>query len=310
MTSAIQDNVIFKAKSKQAFVIKILGELLCNTLDFSQFTVNERGIFLLQSDTYRNRLVDISLYRENFTVYKCTREINFLINSNKFYKLLKNIKKKDSITISINEQNEDDPMILGICVEQSDNNNKLITNIRISPYQPAIIEAPTGYSNPNIMSGKEFQSIKNLHHTSDTMTVATKGEHIRFIVSNDDRHDRKLEIGNENDEENKSCPLYSKTFKTEYITSLCKCAGQSGNIQVFLTEDLPLKIKLKAGDLGDISVFIKSREMLKEEEDDEYLANDNEDQEEEEDTAQLIDRLSLNEEERRLRRGRQKRTST
>lgn len=306
------ENIIFKAKSKEAFVIKILGELLANTLSFSQFTINDKGIFLLQSDEHRNQLIDIGLYKENFVNYRCAKpEINFLINSTKFYKLLKSIKKKDSVTITIMESSEDEPMTLGICVEQSDNSNKLTTNIRISSYQPEIMEPPQGYENPFIMSGKEFQSIKNLHHSSDTMVVTSRGEYIRFSVSDDDRHDRRLEVGNENDEENQEYTPCSRSFKTSYITSLCKCAGQSGNIQVFLSEDLPLKIKLRAGNLGDISVYIKSKELISEENDDRLISDNENDYILPNDVSSHVssselEQLTLEDKERHPKRGRQK----
>ena len=42
---------IFQAKTEEAFVIKILGELLANRLQFAYFKVNENGIFLLQTDS-------------------------------------------------------------------------------------------------------------------------------------------------------------------------------------------------------------------------------------------------------------------
>jgi hypothetical protein len=158
------------------------------------------------------------------------------------------------------------------------------------------------------MSGKEFQSIKNLHHSSDTMSVTTRGEWIRFLVTDDDRHDRKLEVGNNGqDDENREYQSCSKTFRTSYITSLCKCAGQSGNIQVFLSEDLPLKIKLKAGNLGEISVYIKSLEMISEEDDDAYVSGQSN---EEDEKAHLIEHLSLDDDDIKPRRGRQKRTMT
>jgi len=270
------ETIIFKAKTKEAFVIKVLGEVLSNTLRYSHFIINNKGISLIQPDEKLTQLLEISLNKENFMLYKCHRDINFSINSSNFYKLLKNIKKKDSITISISESSNDaDSMTLGICVEQPDNNNKLTTNIRIQTYQPQVFETPTGYDIPVIISGKEFQSTKNLHHTSDKMYVYSKGQFIRFAVYDDDRHDRKLEVGNENDEENRDCPSYLKTFNTSYITSLCKCAGQSGNIQVFMNEDLPLKIKMKAGNLGDISVYIKNHEMIADEDDETYLEEKN-----------------------------------
>ena len=270
--SEVSGRQIFKAKTKEAFVIKIIGELLANTLTHSQFTINNNGIFLFQANEPENQLVEISLYKEAFgSNFKCIKDINFLINSTTLYKLLKNIKKKDSISITITENEEDESMTLGICVEPPDNNNKLTTNIRIASYQPTIMEPISGYENPVVMSGKEFQGTKNLQHSSDTMFIQSKGEYIKFSVCDDDRHDRKLEVGNIDDEDNRDCSLYSKTFKTAHITSLCKCAGQSQSIHIYLNDDLPLKIKMKAGGLGDISVYIKSLEMIADEADEDFL---------------------------------------
>ena len=54
-----------------------------------------------------------------------SKKIYIGINLNHFHKMLKSIKKKDSITLFINNDNEDE-LKLGICVEQSDENNKVL----------------------------------------------------------------------------------------------------------------------------------------------------------------------------------------
>jgi hypothetical protein len=264
---------IFKAKVKQAVVIKNLGELLNTTLTYSNFTVNNKGIYLLQPDERGYQLFDISLNKNKFSFYKCTKDITFQINSSNFYKLLKNIKMKDSLTLTISENTEDEIMSLGICVEQpGSNNNKLTTNIRITPYHPALFEdLPTGYENPVVITGKEYQSTKNLQNTSEIIFITSKGEYIKFFAFDKDRHDRKLEVGNENDEESKNSKLYKASFNMNNITALCKCAGQSGSVQIYLHEELPLKITMTAGELGEISVYIKSREMIADEDDENYL---------------------------------------
>jgi hypothetical protein len=38
--------------------------------------------------------------------------------------------------------------------------------------------------------------------------------------------------------------------------------GGAGNIQIWMHPDLPMKIKIKAGTLGDVSIYIKSKELL------------------------------------------------
>ncbi len=276
------NNCIFRAKTKEAFVIKILGELLSNTLRFSQFLVNDKGIFLLQSDSKKEQLIDLALYKENFNIFKCNRPILFYVNSGNFYKMLKSIKKKDSITMFIEDTGEEN-LKLGICVEQEEN-NKVTTFIRINNYQPEEFDRPDGYESPIIMNNKEFHKLKNLHNFSKTLWITSKADFIKFYCDGGDLYYREVTIGNENDEDNRHYDKeYKCSFNTTYITGLTKCAGQSGNVQIFVHEDLPLKIKLKAGNLGDISIYIKSKEMIQDEadeadvemEDDEEMLNEN-----------------------------------
>jgi hypothetical protein len=56
---------------------------------------------------------------------------------------------------------------------------------------------------------------------------------------------------------------YEQTYNTQSITQLTKCAGQSGNtVHMFIQRDLPLKIKMRAGNLGDLLIYIKSKEIV------------------------------------------------
>ena len=156
---------IFKAKTKQASVIKILGELLNNTIKFSPFCINEKGIFLTQQDAKNEQLIDIALYKENFSSYKCEKQLKFIINSQHLYRMLKSIKKKDGIILFITEEDE---YMLGFSIEQSEENNKITKYIRTSEARIDIIQKPEGYDNPIITTSKEFQRMKTLHNFSKT----------------------------------------------------------------------------------------------------------------------------------------------
>lgn len=266
---------IFSAKTREAFVIKILGELFSNTLKYVPFKFKENGIFIQQTDNKKEILLDISLNKEQFDSYKCIRPVSFEVNSIHLYKMLKSIKKKDRITLFITEE---DPLRLGICVEQSDENNKVTTYIHITYTQPEVIGRPEGYENPIIMSNKEFVKMKNLHNISKNLTISSKPGFIKFFCDGGDIYSREIVIGNEDDEENKYISiLYKQNFTTSHITTLTKCAAQSGNIQVYINNELPIKIKMKAGNLGDILVFIKSKELIQDEQYEEDMGLKDED---------------------------------
>lgn len=287
---------IMKAKTREGFALKTISELLSNQLKFPPFNVNSDGIYLRATDQKRTVLIDLELPRENFIVFKCPKPIHFVVNSGHFYKLLKAIKKKDSVTLFINERQ---PMQLGICVEQNDETgDKVTTYINITYIQPEIIALPEGYGQPIIETSKRFQKLKTLHSigASEMKATVIGNSAIRFFVNGKNLFSREITIGEEPDDDEDVSESYTQTLATAHITQLTKCAGQSGNIQIYHHEELPMYIKMRTGTLGSLSVYIKSKELIEqlEEEDDEEVA---EQDEQEEETTTATARLAIEDDE-------------
>ena len=259
-------NYLFRAKTKEsdAFVIKVLGELISNVVKWAPFTVNEKGISLNQRDERNEQWIEVLLNKENFHVFKCEQPINFLVNSMTFYKMLKTIKKKDTINIFITA---DDPLRLGITVEQATEKNKVTTYIKISYNRPEDIQLGNdimSYTKPLIISSKEFQKMKILHAISKEIKLFSNNGELKFLCDAGEIYSRELIINTEDDDETDSLPNnYEQTYNTQCITQLTKCAGQSGNtVHLFIQRELPLKIRMRAGNLGEMIIYIKSKEML------------------------------------------------
>ena len=157
--------IIFKCKTTEGFLIKILAELLQNNIKTACFVISKDGISLRMMDHHKKILIDTNLYAENFSVYKfklnAPRSIG--LNLNHFYKMLKNIKKKDSIQLFINDEF---PTDLGIKVIPKENNRTTTSTIKILNLQNLDIDIPgvlNGYGKCVIVSSSEYQkTIKDI----------------------------------------------------------------------------------------------------------------------------------------------------
>lgn len=260
--------ITFKCKTGEAYHIKILAELLTNNLKTGCFEVSEDGIILRMFDHHRKTLVDLSLLSENFSMYKFKNEHKFCmgLNLNHFHKMLKSVKKKDSLELFIGLE---DITELGIKTIPKENTRITTSGIKIQTIQNLDIDVPMGYGKPVIVPSSEFQKMcKDLSSIGSTnITVVAKNFYIEFIADADGILKRKVVFGeptgpdedDSDDEDNE----YRATFATDQLTRITKLAGLSGTMQIFpATSHLPLLFRSSVGSLGKISIYVKSTELV------------------------------------------------
>ena len=103
------------------------------------------------------------------------------INLTHFHKMLKSIKKKDSLLLFIDE---DDSTNLGIRVIPKENNRVSTSYIKIQNQQNIDITLPTGYNNPIIVPSTEYQKMcKEMVNISNTIKIVSKSSFIKFVKS-------------------------------------------------------------------------------------------------------------------------------
>ena len=148
--------ITFKCKTGEAYYIKVLAELLTNNLKTGCFEVCNDGIKLRMFDHHRKTLVDLDLLAENYSFYKFKSTEKFFLglNLNHFHKMLKSVKKKDSLQLFINTEN---PTELGIKTIPKENTRITTSGIKIQTIQNLDIECPQGYGKPVIVPSAEFQ---------------------------------------------------------------------------------------------------------------------------------------------------------
>ena len=261
--------ISFKCKTSEAYQIKVLAELMTNNIKNGCFNVNEEGLSLRMSDQPRKTLVDLDLFSDNFSRYKFKNDIKLCLglNLNHFHKMLKSIKKKDSLELFIDS---DSPNELGIKTIPKENTRVTTSAIKIQKIQNVELELPVGYGKPVVIPSPDFQKMCKELSSIGSANIRTMASEtfIDFVADADDILKRKVRLGENGDSDSESDEEdgkkhYEATFTTDQFSRISKIAGLSGTMQIFPGSDtLPLLFRSSVGSLGKISIYIKSKELI------------------------------------------------
>jgi proliferating cell nuclear antigen len=253
------NNLRFRAKTNDGFIIKILAELLQNNVRIACLYINSCGINVRTMDSNRHILIDITLKSNHFNIFETEEEITVGINLIHFYRLVKSIKKRDMIMLSINKSAPND---LIITVFPKDNNSIVESMIRIQPIQQIIPKLPSGYSSPIIVPSPDYQrTIKDMDNIGEAVTIAMKRHSLSISCSTQGIYTRTVKFGELSDDQ--SDETYRETFNMEFFTRILKITGLNPYLHFFSgAEDRPLLIETMVGHLGTISIFIKSQSQV------------------------------------------------
>ena len=259
---------IFKAKTQEGHTIKTLAELLQHCVKTACFVVDEDSIRLRMVDSHRRILIDTHLGSVNFQMYKYTAqtpEIYMGINLNHFHKMLKSIKKKDSIVLFIDAAN---PTDLGIQVLPKENNRITTSYIKIQNIQHLDIELPEGYTRPIIVPANEYQKMcKEMNNISQTIRVTAEEYKIKFLCDAGSVYKREVTFGDMDSEDPPDDNFkYNEIFDTEQLARIIKIAGLGASLQIYPKTDLPLLLRSTVGQLGSMSIYIKTKKQIEEDE--------------------------------------------
>jgi hypothetical protein len=216
------------------------------------------------TDSNRRILIDLELSCDNFSQYKFksgNRQISIGLNLSHFYKMLKNIKKKDSLVLFIEENKEDD---LGIRVIPKEKNRVTTSFVKIQNLQSLDIDIPTDYEKPvNIPSNEYIKMIKDLNNMGGSViSISSCLGFLKFNCNSNGIYSREIIFG---ESEDKMVIKHIQEFETEQLYRISKISGLSTMIQVFQMSDLPLCFKSNIGNLGKISIYIKDKKQVQEE---------------------------------------------
>jgi hypothetical protein len=172
--------------------------------------------------------------------------------------MLKTIKKKDGICLYIDNAS---PNKLHIIKDDMDQSEKCANKIQIIKTQDVEYENLDDYKEPIIINSKKLQNtLKEISTTKGRITeVSSNGSVVRFFCDNGSIMTADKTHG---DIDIKSDQIYNETFDSALLVKLQKILGLTQNVKVFISESCPIKLDLNIGSLGNIHIFIKSREII------------------------------------------------
>lgn len=258
--SANLSSYLFYCKTSEGYIIKILSELLQNNIKNGCFIVNEAGIIFRMTDSNRRILVDISLKADNFNNFKFKgNSLSIGLNLSHFYKMLKNIKKKDSLILFIEMNKEDE---LGIKVIPKEKNRITTSFVKIQNLQSLDIDMPSNYGKPvNIPSNEYIKMIKDINNMGgNVISIASGQGFIKFNCNTNDIYSREIFFG----EDDKSEVTCTQDFDMEQLYRISKITGLSNVIQIYQQNQSPLFFSSNIGNLGKISIYIKDKKQIQE----------------------------------------------
>lgn len=177
----------FRANTKKGYIPKTTFDALATSMNRVTLRLSSKGIFILEADcenvTKAHILWDVKWYRERFTSYWCETPIVIVVNAKHLQKMLRNVKKKDSLSFFISKS---DPNKLGIIIQpvgaQADGHAARSEKVYLSIQRLAEVgdmkspdKTKGAYGFPMVIGATDFQKIKKMAGSANTLSVKIQG---------------------------------------------------------------------------------------------------------------------------------------
>ena len=259
-------------KSTEGNVVKILFEIYQKqNINTNNLEFKKTGIYSQQQNPREDMLFDLVLKRDCLEEYKCNHDSYWVgLNSTDVASFYHNVKKKEAIEMGICLKSPDNHL-LGVIPLEGGSSRLKSGYIRNQRVQNKEISPPTGYSDPVLIRGTDFQkSVKDIARTTTNASreVIVKGGYkwISFWGDSKGVQGSSVIFGNKTPSAKE---LVKQTYDCSSLSSIAKAgsmAGTTGKIKIYIAENLPLRIEFPIGTIGTLDVYIKSHELLKKEE--------------------------------------------
>ena len=243
----------FSAKTNTSDEWKAVISSITTLVEEATFEATVEGITFRGMDPSHVALIDISWPNSAFEKYNCDSDIKFGVRVDEFSKVIKRAEKKESIEISIS----DDNMLQILIGKNKKWSMRLIEGSASDTPLPKI-----SYDSKIGLSTSTFDKILgDIDVVSDYLSIKTATNNAEFSGKGDSGEAViNFEKGMEGLEEitvNQEC---TGTYSLEYLNPIVKAMGStSDSIICEFSSGKPLRIEFKVSNIGRIHFYLAPR---------------------------------------------------
>jgi len=251
---------MFEARLTSATILKKILDAIKDLLNEGTFDCSDSGIQLQAMDNAHVSLVSLNLRSDGFDKFRCDRNLSMGMNLSSMAKILKCANNDDTVTIKA-QDNADTVTFMF----ESQNHEK------VSDYEMKLMNLDqehlgipeTGYSCVVRMPSMEFARIcRDLAQFSESMVICCTKEGVKFSASGDvGSANIKLAQTSSVDKEEEAVVIEMQEpvtliFACRYLNSFTKATPLSDQVQLSMSEDVPLVVEYRIPDLGHIRYYL------------------------------------------------------
>ena len=243
----------FSAKTNTSDEWKAVISSITTLVEEATFEATVEGITFRGMDPSHVALIDISWPNSAFEKYNCDSDIKFGVRVDEFSKVIKRAEKKESIEISIS----DDNMLQILIGKNKKWSMRLIEGSASDTPLPKI-----SYDSKIGLSASTFDKILgDIDVVSDYLSIKTATNNAEFSGKGDSGEAViNFEKGMQGLEEitvNQEC---TGTYSLEYLNPIVKAMGStSDSIICEFSSGKPLRIEFKVSNIGRIHFYLAPR---------------------------------------------------
>ena len=244
---------MFSAKTSGSDDLKAIISAISTLVEEATFVANAEGITFRGMDPSHVALIDISWPNSAFEKYECDSDIKFGVRIDEFSKLIKRADKKDSIEISISEDN----MLLVTIGKNKKYKMRLIessatdTPLPKIPYDAKIELSTTAFDKilGDVQVVSDYLTIKAAESSAEFSGKGDSGE-VVINLEKDNEEIQDLTVKEDSD----------GTYSLEYLNPVVKAVGTTaGTITCEFSSAKPLRIEFKVANIGRIHFYLAPR---------------------------------------------------